>query len=222
MTETKPTAGVPGPHGGQPIVTAGAPRGATEAVVLALHGRGTTAQGVVNLFDPIARHGVTFVAPNAERSRWYPSATDAPRERNEPHLTSALAAVDAVLEHVVTAFGVPRERVVLAGFSQGACVGAEYVAGRPARYGGLAVLGGTLLGPTVDCGRYRGSLDGTPVFVGSGTDDPHVSAERARATADCFGSLGADVTERRYDGVGHAVTDDEFAAIEGLLDGLLG
>jgi len=222
MTDAGPTSDVPGPHGGQPIVTAGAPRGATEAVVLALHGRGTTAQGIVNLLDPVARHGVTFVAPNAHRSRWYPHATDAPRDRNEPHRTSALAVVDALVGHVVDGFGVPRERILVVGFSQGACVGAEYVAGHPTRYGGLAVLSGSLLGPTVDCGRYRGSLDGTPVFVGSGADDPHVPADRTRATADCFRALDADVTERRYDGVGHEVTDDEFGAVEAMLDDLLG
>lgn len=218
-----PLADVPGVHGGQPVVTAGAPRSATEAVVVCLHGRGATAQGVVNLFDPVYRHGVTFVAPQADRSRWYPFATTAPRDRNEPHLTSALAAVDALVEDAVANLEVSRDRVVLLGFSQGACVVAEYAARRSAGQPVVA-LSGTLVGPTVDpdCRCYGGDLDGAPVFLGCGTADPRVSAERVRATADVFRSLGGDVTVRVYEGVGHEVTDDEFEYVDGLLAGLVG
>ncbi|ACV47570.1 MULTISPECIES: alpha/beta hydrolase [Halomicrobium] len=218
MSADSPTDDVPGPHGSQAIVTAGAPRGATETVVLALHGRGATAQGIVNLLDPISRHGVTFVAPDAHRSRWYPYASSQPIERNEPHFSSALGVVEVLLEHVVETFGVDRDHVVLTGFSQGACVAAEFAARNPGRYGAVAVLSGTLLGPAIDSGGYAGTLDETPVLVASGDEDPHVSADRARETADTFRSLDATVTERRYEGVGHEVTDDEFDCLGSLLD----
>lgn len=221
MSEGSPTDDVPGPHGGQPIVTAGAPRGATEAVVLALHGRGATAQGIVNLLAPISRHGVTFVAPDAARSRWYPYGTTEPIERNEPHVSSALEVVEAILDYAVDTFGVARDRVVLVGFSQGACVAAEFAARDPDRYGGVAVLSGSLLDPEIDPDRYEGSLGETPVLVASGDEDPHVTAERARATAEVFRSLDGDVTERRYEGAGHEVTDDEFDVLASLLDDLI-
>jgi len=213
---------VPGPHGDQPIVTAGAPRGATEAVVLALHGRGATAQGIVNLLDPVARHGVTFVAPNAARSRWYPYATTAPRERNEPHVASALAVVDALVEHITDRFGVQRNRIVLTGFSQGGSVAAEYVASHPARYGGLAVLSGTLPGPTIGSRHFDGSLDGTPILVAVGAADPRVPADRVTATADVFRALGGEVTERHERGAGHAVSDASFEFLSSLLTALVG
>ena len=212
---------VPGPHDAESVVTAGAPRGATRAVVVALHGRGATAQGIVNLLDPVYRRGVTFLAPAAHRSRWYPHAADAPLERNEPYLTSALGVVDATVERAVTDLGVPRDRVVLLGFSQGACVAAEYAARDPSP-SPLVVLSGTLLGPTVDADRYAegGRFEAAPVFVGCGADDTRIDVGRVRATADVFRSLGGDVTERVYDGVGHAVTDDEFAHVGGLLERL--
>ena len=220
MTSDEGSAGVPGPHDPDSVVTAGAPRGATRAAVVCLHGRGATPQGMINLLDPVYRHGVTFVAPAADRGRWFPRGTDAPLERNEPHLSSALGVVDATVERCVTDFGVPHDRVVLLGFSQGACVVAEYAAREPSP-SPVVVLSGTLVGPIVDAGRYAGNLDGAPALVGCGADDSRVDADRVRDTAAVLRSLGGDVTERVYDGVGHEVTDDEFEYVDALLGRLV-
>ncbi|MFC6953981.1 alpha/beta hydrolase [Halorubellus litoreus] len=221
-----PTASAPPPHGGQPVVTAGAPRGATDVVVLALHGRGATAQGVVNLLDPAYRHGATFLAPDAHRSRWYPHAATADRERNEPDLSSAVAVVDALVAHATDHLGVDRERVVLAGFSQGATVAAEYALANPARYGGVALLSGAaidtdaVIDTAVDGDVERGSesFHGTPVLVAVGADDPHVPRARVDATAAAFRDHGADVDVRVSDGVGHEVTDDALDRVGALVD----
>jgi phospholipase/carboxylesterase len=205
------------PHGDQPVVTAGSPKGATEAVFVLLHGRGATAQGIVNLAEPLHRHGVTFVAPQAARSRWFPHSPFAPLERNEPHVSSALRAVDSVLEDV-REWGVTLDQVVLFGFSQGACIVSEYAARHPRQYGGVAALSGGLLGPPETEWSYDGSLDGAPVFLGVGAEDDRVSADRVRETAAEFQELDADVTDRVYEGVGHEVTDEEFAAVNAMLD----
>ncbi|MCD2202253.1 alpha/beta hydrolase [Halobacterium sp. KA-6] len=209
------------PHADQPAVTAGAPASVAAAVVVLLHGRGATAQGVVNLAEPLYRHGVTFVAPDAARSRWYPYSSFAPVERNEPHVSSALAAVDRVLADV-REWGVAIEDVVLFGFSQGAFLASEYAARNPRRYGGVAALSGGLLGEEVDSSDYHGSLDGAPVFLGVGDSDPNVPVERVHETAAVFHELNGDVTERVYEGVGHEVTDDEFAVVGSWLGDIVG
>ncbi len=209
------------PHADQPVVTAGAPASVADAVVVLLHGRGATAQGVVNLAEPLYRHGVTFVAPDAARSRWYPYSSFAPIERNEPHVSSALAAVDRALADV-REWGVAIEDVVLFGFSQGACLASEYAARNPRRYGGVAALSGGLLGTEVDPSAYDGSLGGAPVFLGAGDSDPNVPVGRVHETAAVFRELGGDVAERVYEDIGHEVTDDEFAVVGSWLDGILG
>lgn len=210
---------VSGPHAGQPLVTAGAPAAAAAVGLVALHGRGATGQGVVNLFAPATGHGVAVFAPDADRSRWFPRPSDAPREANEPHLTSAVECVGAALDRAA-AVGLPPERVVVAGFSQGGCVAAEFARRRPTRYGGVAVLSGALPGEGEPGGESAGAgaLDDTPVFLGRGTDDPHVSADQLTATAAVFEDLGGDVSSRSYPGLGHAVAEDELDVLRGLLD----
>jgi len=208
------------PHAGQGVVSAGAPRGAADAVVVALHGRGATAQGVVNLAGPLAHHGVTVVAPEAERSRWWPYAANGPVDRNEPHVSSALRAVDRVFEDVAE-WGVGPERVVVFGFSQGASLACEYVARRPRRYGGLAAFSGGLLGPDPTGRSFEETLDGTPALLGWGADDDRVDTAGLRATASVLRTMDATVTDREYEGVGHAVTDEALDAAADLVVGLL-
>lgn len=210
------------PHADGPLVTAGAPAGATEVAVVLLHGRGATASGTVRLAEPLYRHGVTVYAPGADRSRWYPYSFLAPVERNEPHLSSALRRVEAVVERATGTL--PTDRVVVGGFSQGACLAAEFAVRHPRRYGGVFVLSGGLVGPDdrLDDPPFEGSLAGTPVFLGCGDADEHVPVERIRRTAEVIRTLDGDVTERVYEGLSHEINDDEFDVVGALLDHLLG
>ncbi|AEH36419.1 alpha/beta hydrolase [Halopiger xanaduensis] len=216
---------VSGPHSGHPLLTAGAPALAAEAALILCHGRGATAQGVVNLFDPVYRHGVAVLAPQAERSRWYPKPASAPRADNEPWLTSSVECVAAALE-AAREIDIPPERTVIGGFSQGACVAAEFVRRNPRRYGGLCCLSGVLPGAvdddwTIGEGSGDDPLERTPVLFGYGEDDPHLDPERVARTVRTLENAGATVDERVYSDTGHEVTDDEFDAIAALLEGLL-
>ncbi|WP_254762933.1 alpha/beta hydrolase [Natrinema marinum] len=213
---------VSGPHTGQPLLAAGAPALAAEAAVIACHGRGATAQGIVNLLEPTYRHGVAFLAPQAERSRWYPNPAAAPRADNEPWLSSSVEAVAAALADAAD-IGIPPERTLIGGFSQGATVAAEFVRRTSAQYGGVFLLSGTLPGSSDELrsASVDGSLAGTPVLVGYGADDHHVDRERVAETIRVLERADAAVDERRYPDAGHAVTDDEFDAIGALLEAVL-
>ncbi|ADQ69239.1 esterase [Halogeometricum borinquense DSM 11551] len=204
------------PHEGQPIETAGAPPQAAEAAVVLLHGRGSSAQSILTLIDEFLHHGVMYLAPQAAHSAWYPRSIDAPVEDNEPWLSSALDRVSNALDTAAAA-GIPSERTLLLGFSQGGCLASEFVARNPGRYGGLVVLSGSLLGPETGQ-NYDGSIDGTPVFLGCSDDDPYVAAERIHDSARVFEQLDGDVTSRLYDGLGHAINDDEIQMINTFIE----
>lgn len=206
------------PHQGQPIETAGAPPQVAETAVVLLHGRGSTARSFLTLIDEFLHHGVMYLAPQAAHNSWYPRSGYVPLETNEPWFSSALDHVASALEMAADA-GVPLERTLLLGFSQGGCLASEFVARNPRQYGGLVVLSGSLLG-TETFESDDGSIDGTPVFLGCSSDDPYVAAERIHDSARVFEQLGGDVTSKLYDGLGHAINDDEIRMVNTFIEHL--
>jgi phospholipase/carboxylesterase len=181
-----------------------------------IHGRGATARSIVQLGQEVHTEGVALLAPQAARNSWYPNSFLAPVERNEPGRTSGLRAIDDALKRAVEA-GIDRERVLLLGFSQGACLASEYIARNPRSYGGLVALSGGLIGETVDPTSYEGDIEETPVFIGCSDADPHIPLERVQATSEAFELLNGDVDERIYEGMGHGVNGDEMDAVAELV-----
>ncbi|ELY55858.1 alpha/beta hydrolase [Natronolimnohabitans innermongolicus] len=214
---------VDGPHQDQPLATAGTDLEDATAAVVLTHGRGATAQSMLQLAREVHHDGVVFLAPQAARRTWYPNSFLAPVEQNEPGRTSGLRAIaDAVGR--ATDSGIPLERVAFVGFSQGACLASEFVGRNPRRYGGLAALSGGLIGDSVDPEDYLddgADLEGTPVFLGCSDVDPHIPEERVHETADVLEAMNGDVTERLYEGMGHGVNEDELAFVSELVAALV-
>ena len=207
------------PHGGRPIVTRGRPLGEARAAVIMVHGRNAAPANILDLVAALDHPEVAYVAPAAADGTWYPLSFMAPIEQNEPGITSGIAMLHGLIDDVV-AQGVPAARIVLLGFSQGACLAATAVQRRPARYGGVIVYSGGLIGPPGTVWPEHGMFDGTSVFLGCSDHDAHIPDERVRASAAVFERMGADVTLRIYEGMGHAVNDDEIAFTRDLLSAL--
>jgi predicted esterase len=157
------------------------------------------------------------VAPQAAGYSWYPYSFLAPMQQNEPWLSSALARIGEVVAQL-EAEGVPEERIVLLGFSQGACLSLEYAARNPRRYGAVIGLSGGLIGPPGTPRNYPGSLAGTPVFLGCSDRDPHIPRERVDETAEVLRTMGGEVTERIYPAMGHTVNQDEVDFVRQFLE----
>jgi predicted esterase len=208
------------PHADSPILLAGAPLESAWCAVVLMHGRGATAESILELGEEVADDGVALVAPQAAGNTWYPLSFLAPLELNEPFLSSALRRVGTTLERVAAA-GIPAERTVLAGFSQGACLTAEFVTRQPRRYGGVAILSGGVIGPRERQRDDRGDLEATPVLVGCSDIDPHVPKARVEETAEIFTRLNGAVTLRLYPAMPHTVNSDEITRLRLMVDGVL-
>lgn len=208
------------PHANALILKAGASVEAASLVVILLHGRGGSARDILGLASGFNLPDAAYIAPEAAGHTWYPRSFMSPRPANEPYLSSALARVAAIVRSV-EASGVERRRIVIGGFSQGACLATEFVARNPARYGALLAFTGGLIGPegSISSAGYdtETKLAGMPVFLGSGDPDPHVPWSRVEESAAVLRSLGAAVTAQRYPGRPHTITEDEITETRSLL-----
>jgi phospholipase/carboxylesterase len=204
------------PHRHIRVAEIGAPLNRAKAVVLMAHGRGAEASDMLSLARLLDRPDLAYRAPQAAGGSWYPYSFLAPIVQNEPFLSSALSMLGRLLGRF-GAEGFGPERVVLLGFSQGACLILEYAARHARRYGGVVGLSGGLIGPDGVPRDYRGQLAESPVFLGCSDSDPHIPLARVHETAQVLEALGGAVTERIYPGLGHGINDDEIGHIRRLL-----
>lgn len=212
-------AGVNGPHAGARILRAGGPPAEAGRAVVFVHGRGGRAEDMFALAEALEAPSTLFVAPEAANHTWYPNRFLAPLAQNEPHLSSALALLGAVVAELEEA-GIPAARQILLGFSQGGCLVLEFAGRNARRWGGVVGLSAGLIGPPGHQWAFAGSLGGTPVFLGCSDRDPHVPEERLRESARELERIGGAVDLRIYPGMGHTVNRDELDRVQGLLDGI--
>jgi predicted esterase len=209
--------GIKGPHQGQPVLTAGPPLDQAKGALILVHGRGATAQSILTLADELPHPKTAYLAPQATGNSWYPYSFLAPMARNEPGLSSGLALIGEVLDRLKAA-GIPAERILLLGFSQGACLALEFAARHARRYGGVVGLSGGLIGPDGTPRDYAGSLEGTPVFLGCSDTDFHIPQERVHQSATVLERLGGQVTTRLYPNMGHTINQDELAFVREMME----
>jgi phospholipase/carboxylesterase len=199
---------MPGPHDGLPVLRAGEPLETARGAMILVHGRGASAADIMTVGAELMHSGFAYLAPEAAGDAWYPNPFTAPLEANEPYLSSALGLLESLVETVNAK--VPHERLILLGFSQGACLMLEFAARHARRYGGLIAFSGGLIGPDGTPRDYPGSFQGTPAFIGCSDVDPHIPKERVIEAGDVLKRMGANVTVRLYPNMAHTVNADEI------------
>jgi predicted esterase len=205
-----------GPHAGQPVLSRGPGLAASRAVMLMLHGRNAGPENILELASLLPHPAFSYLAPAAAGNTWYPFSFLVETQRNEPGLSSGLGVIGRLVQEIEQQ-GIPRRRIVLLGFSQGACLASEYAVRNASRFGGLVALSGGLIGPPGTRWEYPRSFEGAPVFLGCSDNDPHVPLARVEESATVFARMGAEVTKRIYPGMGHQVCDDELEFVRDLM-----
>jgi len=197
-------------------VTYGAEEEAATLAAILLHGRWESPAHMTEIAGRIAATDVSYFALPAPGSTWYPESFLAPVEANRAELEDSLHRVDQLVRDL-QARGWGRDRILLIGYSQGACLASEYVWRNPDRWAGLVAFTGGLIGPPGTEWPPKGDLQGTPVLLTSGDADPFVPWSRVEETAAAFRAAGADVQTRVYPGREHLVSDDECALAAALI-----
>jgi phospholipase/carboxylesterase len=220
------------PHRDSRVFEDGAPLSRARLAVIMLHGRGGSAADILSLAEHFAVPDIAYVAPEAAGQSWWPQSFLAPLAANEPGLSSSLDAVARLVAHLER-YDFNRQRIVVLGFSQGACLALEYVARAEAPCNAVIAMSGGLLGTAEVDGApradlyghapkrfdYAGRLDGTIAFLGCHARDPHIPLARVRESQGVLERLGAKVTTQIYPGGGHGVTEEEVRFVRGLLNG---
>jgi phospholipase/carboxylesterase len=200
-------------HEDQKVVTAGKDLNEAEKAVIMIHGRGATAESIIQLSEKLPE--AAYLAPQAEDREWYPKSFLRPREENQPQLDSALEKIDKLVEKCSKHVG--KENTLLLGFSQGACLASEYTAGNPGSYGGIIALSGGLIGEEIE--NFSGNMKDTEVFLGCAENDPHIPKSRVDETEKVFKELKANVEKYIFEGSHHGIVEYEIKRANEIIRG---
>lgn len=200
----------------QEIVSGADPAAAPVASIIVLHGLGADGSDFVPLvpeLDLSTVGPVRFVFPSAPvrpvtinggypMRAWYdifpPSQNPTvPRREDEAGLRAAQALVQQLVERE-TARGVPPERTVLMGFSQGCAMALMAGVRAPWRLAGLVGLSGYLPLATQTAAEASSANQGLPIFMAHGTNDGVVDVSRAQASQQVLQALGYPVSWHTY------------------------
>jgi predicted esterase len=181
-----------------------------------IHGRGAGPENILELAPALGQPNATYLAPRAAGNTWYPYSFMTEIAKNEPFLSSALSVLGSLVGQIEDA-GIRRDRIVMLGFSQGACLTTEFAIRNASRFGGFVAFSGGAIGPVGTTWDETPRFDGTPFFFGCSDIDAHIPEARVRESAQVCTRMGADVTTRIYPGMGHLVNDDEIAHARAIL-----
>lgn len=182
--------------------------------MIAIHGRGGSAQDILGLAKELCDSSFYLAAPQATNSTWYPAWFMSPAEENAPWLESAIETIQRLIEE--TSRHIPKENIYLMGFSQGACLSQEVAARDATKYGGIIAFSGGLMGKTLDRNKYKGNFSGTKIFQGISERDPYIPLHRVEESKIILESMGADVVLKVYPGDTHTVNADEIHQVKTL------
>jgi predicted esterase len=197
-----------------------------------LHGRGGSAADILGLLEVLALPDVAGIAPEAPGNSWWPTSFLAPAAQMEPFVLRGLEAVGAAVA-ALEADGLPRDRIWLCGFSQGACLALEAFARQGEGLAGVFGLSGGLVGTGEAPGGpqaalyghapkqfvYPGRRDGARARLSVHERDPHIPLARVTRSAEVLEGMGVRVDLVVHPGAGHGIQQTDVVALRARLNG---
>ena len=172
-------------------------------IVILLHGRGASGDDIMGLSVEFEDEDICWLAPTATNSAWYPHRFMERRARNEPYLTMSTEQIKGLIDQF------PAEKVILAGFSQGACITSDILARAPKGLAGAWIFSGGLIGEDDELPEAAATLKDLPVMISGSEQDPHIPLDRMKQTAEHLKRMGAEVETLFYDVPSHSIAAEE-------------
>lgn len=185
-------------------------------LVILAHGWGGN-EAAMWIFARLVPQGVAIVTPRAPLTLptgdgyfWFNYNPGNGRASSDT-FTTAVKTLRQFVRAMPDVYPIDPEKVVLAGFSQGAMASNALVLTHPDAVCGVASLAGAVP-PLPETLSPQKLPDGFPVFIAHGTEDRLVPVDAARAALDTFSRLGAKVTYGEYP-VGHKMNSAAMKAL---------
>ncbi|CAM9973354.1 unnamed protein product [Heterosigma akashiwo] len=138
---------------------------------------------------------------------------------NPAGLVDSIAQVHGLIDKLEEE-GIPAERVVLAGFSQGAVLSLQAGLTYPKKLAGIAALSGWLARKSDIAGLVTDSNKSTPILICHGTQDDKVLFELGQDAVSKLEEVGHSVTFNEYR-MGHSSCPEELDHLKGFLESVL-
>lgn len=200
------------------VVAQGTPLAEAKKAMIMIHGRGAAPANILEIAQHLQVDNYALLAPRATANTWYPFSFMAPVGENEPGLSTGLEVIGQIVQDILDA-GLTYQDIYFLGFSQGACLSAEYLARNAQPYGGAFIYSGGVIGANIDRSNYQGDFSGTPILIGCSDVDAHVPLHRVQESTAIFQDMGATVTERIYPNAPHTIFEDEITLTNQILTG---
>lgn len=194
----------------------GADAAAAKVLCIFVHGRNQTPEDMqAAVVRHLATPDVALALPRAGDRCWYRAlAVDPLTDGTRAELAASLAGLDGLVARLRDE-GQGRP-LVIAGFSQGACLALEHAFASRAAADAVVALTGCRVGRATD-DRPRAIAPGLPVYLSGGSADPWIPvAAMAEALAE-LGTAGATLRADVFPGRPHEVSQAEIAMLDGVL-----
>lgn len=192
----------------------------TRALCVLVHGRGQSPEDMEShILRRLAHLDVAFSLPRAPRGAWYDAkAVDPLTDDSRSQLGEALGQLGEEIAALRAEYeGLP---LLLAGFSQGACLSIEYASLGTAPPEALVALTGCRVG-TAHCGRADAAPAGLPVYLSGSDADPWIPVDAMMAAACNLAQRGTRLRADTFPGRAHEVSDAEIAMLQSVLADLV-
>lgn len=202
------------------ILTSGINPKDADACIVMLHGRGSDSSDMKSVYMQLYHKNTYAVMPRAPfeimpgRYAWYSHFWNVNLEENLKQIKESFLLLDECVNDL-TEMGVPENKIVLLGHSQGANVIMEYVANFPRKYKAIVSMRGCFLGNIGSNRAFEKRLSGVTVVLNSGRQDPYIPQKKVDQTSALLEYLGATVIKKQYES-GHGICRAEIMDLRKL------
>ncbi len=202
--------------------------------VIWMHGLGADGNDFVPIVKELNLHGcpaIRFVFPHAATMpvtinggyvmrAWYDIlGTDIAKREDEAGLRLSQRSIEQLIEREKER-GIPANRIILAGFSQGCAMALQVGLRYPEKLAGLLCLSGYVPLRDVLTNERHSANHHTPIFLAHGRADPVIPLQRAEQSRDLLLELGYSIEWHEYM-MQHSVCEEEIGDMSTWLQKVL-